>query len=115
MTDQQGIFVSSAVFAIGAYCLPASVLFGALVGASIFIMSRQELGIVRKIVLFVISLLCGIFAGTDLTMAINKMTPQNLEIGEFSGAALASALSVLIIESLARVVMKKSHSSGEGL
>lgn len=113
MTDQQGIFVSSAVFAVGAYCLPASVLFGALVGASIFIMSRQELGIVRKIILFVISLLCGIFAGADLTMIVNKITPQHFEVGEFSGAALASALSVLIIESLARVVMKKSYSGGE--
>ena len=109
MKDHIILFINSAVIFIGGYCLPVSVLFGAVVGASIFIMSRQEIGVWRKLFLFLISFLCGVFAGEDITEIVNKITPQHFDLGEFTGAALASALSIVMIEMITRLILKRNH------
>ena len=103
-TEPKSVLISSIIIAIGGYYLPATVLFGAIVGASVFIMFRAEISMLRKFVLFVIAFICGVFAGADAAGIINKITPQSIELGEFAGAALAAALSVGAIETMARLI-----------
>lgn len=98
MTDPKTTLITGAMLVIGAYCLPADVLFGALVGASVFIVYRKNLNVLRKIVLFAVSFISGIFAGSDAVRIVNAVTPEAIVIGEFVGAAVAAALSVGLIE-----------------
>lgn len=98
MTDPKTTLITGAMLVIGAYCLPAGVLFGALVGASVFIVYRKNLNVLRKIVLFAVSFISGIFAGSDAVRIVNAVAPEAIVIGEFVGAAVAAALSVGLIE-----------------
>lgn len=108
MPDQKSILVNSAVIALGAYYLPASVLFGALVGASVFITYRQNIGLARRLLLFAVSFVCGVFAGGDATAIFNQITPEKIRIGDFAGAVLAAALSVYVIEAAFWMVENRS-------
>ena len=108
MTDPKNILINSAMIFVGAYYLPASVLFGALVGASIFIVYRQNISIVRRLMLFAVSFVCGVFAGQDATGIFNRLAPDAVNIGEFAGAVLAAALSVSAIEALFWMVEHRS-------
>lgn len=98
MHDAKTALVNSALILLGGYYLPASVLFGALVGASVFIAYRNNIGAARRLLLFAVSFVCGVFAGQDATGIVNRLTPESIVIGDFVGAVIASALSVYAIE-----------------
>ena len=108
MTDPKNILINSAMIFVGAYYLPASVLFGALVGASIFIAYRPRISILRRLMLFAVSFVCGVFAGQDAAGIFNRLTPEAVQIGEFAGAVLAAALSVSAIEAIFWMVEHRS-------
>lgn len=98
--DKATTAINTAVIIIGSYHLPASVAVGALVGASLFILSKQGYGNLSKAWLFAISYLSGLFGGSDVSQVVNWFFPDKLplHINEFTGAAAASAFMVAMIQ-----------------
>ena len=98
--DVQTTLINVAVIVIGSYHLPAPVAFGALVGASLFILSRTGYALLPKAWLFAVSFLCGIFGGGDATRVLNWLLPDKvpLQVNEFTGAVLAAAFAVVLIQ-----------------
>ncbi|XXQ68935.1 putative holin [Neisseriaceae bacterium B1] len=98
--DKTTTAINTAVIIIGSYHLPASVAVGALVGASLFILSRRGYGNLSKAWLFAISYLSGLFGGSDVATLINWSFPDKipLHINDFTGAAIASAFVVAVIQ-----------------
>ena len=98
--DKETTAINTAVIIIGSYHLPASVAVGALVGASLFILSKQGYGNLSKAWLFAISYLSGLFGGADVSHVLNWFLPEKLplQINEFTGAAAASAFMVAVIQ-----------------
>nr|WP_314269792.1 putative holin [uncultured Kingella sp.] len=98
--NQSTTAINTAVIVIGSYHLPASVAVGALVGASLFILSRREYSRLSKAWLFAISYLSGLFGGDDTADFINWFFPDKspIDINPFTGAAVASAFVVVVIQ-----------------
>lgn len=102
--DTQTTLINVAVIVIGSYHLPASVAFGALVGASLFILSKQGYAPLPKAWLFAVSFFCGVFGGADAAGIVNWMFPEKipLHINDFTGAVLASAFAVMLVQAAYR-------------
>lgn len=66
MQNNQTTAVNAAVIIMGGYSLPASVAFGALVGASLFVLHPNNYKPVHKAWLFAVSFFTGIFAGEGM-------------------------------------------------
>lgn len=96
----QTTLVNTAVIIIGSYHLPASIAFGALVGASLFILSRKGYNAFSKAWLFAISYFSGVFGGSDAARILNWLLPDKapLQVNEFTGAVLAAAFTVLLVQ-----------------
>lgn len=100
MDNKQTTLINTAVIIIGSYHLPASVAFGALVGASLFILSRNGYTTLSKAWLFAISYFCGVFGAEDAANVINWILPRDgmLQINDFTGAVIASAFTVAAVQ-----------------
>ena len=104
MTNQadsyQTALINTAVIIIGSYHLPASIAFGALVGASLFILGRTGYNAFSKAWLFSISYFSGVFGGSDAARILNWLLPEKLplQVNDFTGAVLASAFTVMLIQ-----------------
>lgn len=98
--DAQTTLINVAVIVIGSYHLPASVAFGALVGASLFILSRKGYAAFSKAWLFALSFFCGVFGGNDAARIINWLLPERapLQVNEFTGAVIAAAFTVVVVQ-----------------
>ncbi|PJO78751.1 hypothetical protein GJV52_00730 [Neisseria brasiliensis] len=99
MTDSQiSTAINTALIIVGSYHLPASVAMGAIVGASLFILTREQHSIISKAWLFAVSFLSGIFGGNGAAEIVNWAIPSAipLHLNEFTGAALFSALIVVV-------------------
>lgn len=98
--DKETTLINTAVIVIGSYHLPASVAVGALVGSSLFILSRQGYSAFSKAWLFAISYLSGLFGGSGAADIVNWFLPERapLLLNEFTGAAVASAFVVVSIQ-----------------
>lgn len=103
-SDKTTAALNTAIIIIGSYHLPASVAVGALVGASLFILNKRSYSILSKIWLFAISYLSGLFGGEDVADFINWFFPDKspLDINDFTGAAMVSALVVVTIQYIYR-------------
>lgn len=109
MTEQKTTTaINAALIIIGSYHLPATVAFGAIVGASLFILSQQSYSTLSKAWLFAVSFLSGVFGGDGAAGIINWLLPKAvpLHINEFTGAALFSALVVVAVQ---RLIMLVAH------
>ena len=97
--------INAAVIVLGSYHVPASVAFGAIVGASLFVLSRRAYGAITKAWLFAVSFLGGIFGSGSTEEIINWLLPRGvLHINEFTAAALFSALVVVALQKLIAAV-----------
>lgn len=100
--------VNAAVIVIGSYHVHASVAFGALIGASLFIFSETAAAPMNKAWLFAVSFIGGIFGYSDAEEIINWAIPGNrLHINSFTAAAVISALLVIVIRRLMRLVASR--------
>ncbi|WP_315539432.1 putative holin [Eikenella corrodens] len=110
-SDKHTALVNTAVIVIGSYHLPISIAFGALVGSSLFILSRRGHGPVYKAWLFALSYFSGVFGGEDAAAILNWMLPDRglLQINEFTGAVLASAFSVALIQYAYSIIDRRTR------
>lgn len=77
----------------------SGVLIGAFAGAVIFVMSASEFSWLKKMALFVASLLVGILAAPFAAAIITWATPVGIEAHEPVGALVASAIAVRLLMS----------------
>lgn len=98
--DTQTTLINVAVIVIGSYHLPASVAFGALVGASLFILSRRGYTAFSKAWLFALSFFCGVFGGNDAARIVNWFLPDRLplQVNDFTGSVIAAAFAVVAVQ-----------------
>lgn len=110
-SDKHTALVNTVVIVIGSYHLPISIAFGALVGSSLFILSRRGHGPVYKAWLFALSYFSGVFGGEDAAAIINWLLPERglLQINEFTGAVLASAFSVALIQYAYSIIDRRNR------
>ncbi|HEZ5732612.1 TPA: hypothetical protein WI283_000407 [Neisseria meningitidis] len=107
LQDKTTTAVNAAVIVIGSYHVHASVAFGALIGASLFIFSETAAAPMNKAWLFAVSFIGGIFGYSDAEEIINWAIPGNrLHINSFT-AAVISALLVIVIRRLMRLVASR--------
>lgn len=99
-SDPQTTLINLAVIVIGSYHLPASTAFGALVGASLFILSRRGYGPFSKAWLFAVSFFCGVFGAADAAGLLNWIMPERLplHVNDFTGAVIAAAFAVSAVQ-----------------
>lgn len=108
MQDKTTTAVNAAVIVIGSYHVHASVAFGALIGASLFILSETAAAPRNKAWLFAVSFVGGIFGYSDAEEIINWTIPGNhLHINSFTAAAVVSALLVIVIRRMMRLVANR--------
>ncbi|WP_261114733.1 phage holin family protein [Serratia entomophila] len=77
----------------------SGVLIGAFAGAVIFVMSASEFSLLKKLALFVASLLVGILAAPFTAAIITWATPGDIEAHAPVGALVASAIAVRLLMS----------------
>jgi hypothetical protein len=75
------------------------VLIGAFAGAVIFVMSASDFSLLKKLALFVASLLVGILAAPFVADIITWATPGDIEARDPVGALVASAIAVRLLMS----------------
>lgn len=102
--NTQTTLINTAVIVIGSYHLPASVAFGALVGASLFVLSKQGYAPLPKAWLFAVSFFCGVFGGADAANLVNWFFPEKmpLRVNDFTGAVMASSFAVVVVQMVYR-------------
>ena len=107
--DVQTTLINVAVIVIGSYHLPASVAFGSLVGASLFILSKQGYAPLPKAWLFAVSFFCGVFGGADAANVMNWIFHEKmpLRVNDFTGAVMSSAFSVVLVQTVYRWLDRK--------
>ncbi|WP_118852442.1 putative holin [Neisseria meningitidis] len=108
LQDKTTTAVNAAVIVIGSYHVHASVAFGALIGASLFILSENAAAPLNKAWLFAVSFIGGIFGYSDAEEIINwAILGNHLHINSFTAAAVISALLVIAIRRLMRLVARQ--------
>ena len=101
--DKTTTAVNAAV--IGSYHVHASVAFGALIGASLFVLSQKAERPINKAWLFAVSFIGGIFGYDGAEDIVNWLMPgDELRINSFTAAALFSAGLVLGLQRIMRLI-----------
>ena len=110
MQSNQTTAVNAAVIIMGGYSLPASVAFGALVGAWLFVLRPNHYKPIHKAWLFAVSFFSGIFGGESMVHFFDwslrhlfRILPAEatlLQVNEFMAAAIAAAFIVITIEKI---------------
>ena len=110
MQSNQTTAVNAAVIIMGGYSLPASVAFGALVGASLFVLRPNHYKPIHKAWLFAVSFFSGIFGGESMVHFFDwslrhlfRILPAEatlLQVNEFMAAAIAAAFIFITIEKI---------------
>lgn len=108
--DKTTTAINAAVIVIGSYHVHASVAFGALIGASLFVLSQKAYGAISKAWLFAVSFCGGIFGYDSAEQVLNWAIPGDwLHINSFTAAAVFSALLVLVLQNLIKLVESWPH------
>lgn len=112
--ETQTTLIQTAVIVFGSYHLPAAVAFGALVGASLFVLSKQGYAPLPKAWLFAVSFFCGVFGGADAAHLVNWFFPEKipLRVNDFTGAVMASSFAVVVVQAVYRWLDRPVKGSG---
>jgi uncharacterized membrane protein len=84
----------------------ASTVLGAFAGASVFVMSSNELGPLKKMVFLVLAFIAGLIVAPLSSELLSNFLPNHVQVSESVGALLASAL---VIKVLTRLIAKADH------
>lgn len=103
--DKTTTAVNAAIFIIGSYHVPAGVAIGALIGASLFVLSQKSYGPISKAWMFAVSFFSGIFGYDSAENILNWFLPgDSLHINAFTAATVFSAMIVLSLQKLIQFV-----------
>ncbi|WP_373746205.1 putative holin [Neisseria dentiae] len=98
-SDKATTAINAAVIIIGSYHVPASVAFGAMAGASLFVLGRKSHSAISKAWLFAVSFCGGLFGHESAEQLLNWVVPGDwLHINTFTAAAVFSALLVVVLQ-----------------
>lgn len=75
---------------------PGAVL-GAFAGASVFVMSSNELSAAKKLAFLALAIIAGLIAGPFFTSLIDTALPERVEVSEGLGALVASAIVIKLL------------------
>lgn len=82
--------------------LDAEIVMGAFAGALIWICTTEELGILRRIALFVAAFLAGIYAAGFCANLLAIIVPEAIAVPRAVGALIASAVTVRLLQFILR-------------
>ena len=88
---------------------------GALVGASLFILTSQKRAPFLNVVYFTLAFIIGLFGDPSLGNALTKIIPilSNINfIDEFSGAVISAALFIFVIELVIKRLQTQPNTGG---
>lgn len=77
--------------------LDGGAVLGAFAGASVFILSSQNLTTARKLAFLVLAILAGIVAGPFATSLIDTALPERVIVSEGVGALVASSIVIKLL------------------
>lgn len=87
-----------------------AIVIGAFTGAGVFIVSDQSSGVIKRLLLFIISVACGCLSAGFVAALVELIFP--VEVPHTVGAIIASSVSVRILQQLIQIV-ESPHSLGE--
>ncbi|HDT5893014.1 TPA: putative holin [Aeromonas hydrophila] len=82
--------------------LDAASVLGAFAGALVFIVSAEELGHLRKVVLFIASFIAGLLLADLAGRLLATVMPASVDVSQGVGALIASALAVRLLQAAMR-------------
>ncbi len=102
MNDHKTTSLNAAVIVLYGYTLPIAVAFGALIGASFFIMNSRSYNNITKAYFFLVSFLFGVFGYDNAATLISVVMPKfiNVQVNDFIGAVICSALAIKALEKI---------------
>lgn len=83
--------------------MDAGAVLGAFAGASVFILSSNELGTVKKLAFLVLAFIAGLIAAPLSSALLSTVMPERVQVSAGVGALVASAL---VIKVLIRLINK---------
>lgn len=97
---------SATLAAVGLLALfpgvPAESVLGAFAGAVVFILSSQELTLIRKAAFFLVSFVTGVIAGPTVASLLASAAPASVKVSPGVGAMVAAAVIVKLLQWLIR-------------
>lgn len=97
---------SATLAAIGVLSLfpgvPAESVLGAFAGAAVFILSSQELTLVRKALFFCVSFVSGILAASTASGLMASALPKAVSVSPGVGAMVSAAVIVRLLQWMIR-------------
>lgn len=95
---------TAAAMAAPAFGIDPLVVIGAITGAGIFVMSHEDQGALKKLLLFVGSVMCGFIGARFAADLVSKLVPGDIAINTGVGAIIASSVSVRILQRVIRTI-----------
>ncbi len=114
-TTQESTAISQVIITIGIVHFSLGLAMGALVGASLFILTSQKRAPLLNVVYFTLAFIIGLFGGQGLGNALAKVIPflSNINfIDEFSGAVISAALFIFVIELVIKRLQTQPNAGG---
>ena len=114
-TTQESTVISQVIITIGIVHFSLGLAMGALVGASLFILTSQKRAPLLNVVYFTLAFIIGLFGGQSLGAGLSKLLrflPDTQFIDEFSGAVLSAALFIVLIELVIKRLQTQPNTGG---
>lgn len=114
-TTQESTAISQVIITIGIVHFSLGLAMGALVGASLFILTSQKRAPFLNVVYFTLAFIIGLFGGPSLSNALTKIIPILSSINfidEFSGAVISAALFIFVIELVIKRLQTQPNAGG---
>ncbi|MBV8046294.1 MAG: phage holin family protein [Paludibacterium sp.] len=80
--------------------LDATTVLGAFAGASVFVLSSNDLGPIKKLVFLILAFVAGLIAAPLSSALLTAFLPAHVQVSESVGALLASALVIKVLTRL---------------
>lgn len=75
----------------------AAAVMGAFAGASVFVMSSNELSKAKKLAFLCLAVIAGLIATPITSAVLSKIMPESLQVSTALGALIASALVIKVL------------------
>jgi hypothetical protein len=102
MNDHKTTSLNAAVIILYGYTLPVAVVFGALIGASFFILNSRAYSNITKAYFFLVSFLFGVFGYDNAAALVSVFMPKiiDMQVNDFIGAVICSSFAIKALEKI---------------